>query len=146
MLALRAGWDFARDKGLMIFTGGQAIENWDRMAECWLWLLHQYEYGYPPEEAVERLCKLEATLEREDFDLSIAQLLEACVENLQQLGQAADVTAECLDAARKARDFQGLFEQEARLAECALWETEHSARWIACLESVQRAWQEHLGR
>ena len=146
MLALRAGWDFARDKGLMIFTGGQALENWDRMAECWLWLLHQYEYGYPPEEAVERLCKLEATLEREDFDLSIAQLLEACVENLQQLGQAADVTAEGLDAARKARDFQGLFEQEARLAECALWETEHSARWIACLESVQRAWQEHLGR
>ena len=68
------------------------------------------------------------------------------MENLQQLGQAADVTAEGLDAARKARDFAGLFEQEAHLAECALWETEHSARWLACLESVQRAWQEHLGR
>ena len=27
--------------------------------------------------------------------------------------------------------------------ETALWETEHNARWLACLEAVQEAWQEH---
>ncbi|MBP3636326.1 MAG: hypothetical protein J6K13_02060 [Clostridia bacterium] len=145
MLALRAGWDFAADKGLVIISGGRIHDNWDRMAESWLWLLHQYEFGYPPEEAVERLAKLEKTLEREDFDMSISELLESCVENLEYLGDTSDITAESLQAAKEQQDFDLLFEMIARIGETALWETEHNARWIACLEAVQEAWQEHTG-
>lgn len=142
MLALRAGWDFAQDKGLVIISGGRIHDNWDRMAESWLWLLHHYEYGYPPEEAVERLQKLAATLEREDFDMSIGELLESCIENLEYLGDTSDITADSLLAAREAKDYTGLFEMIARVGETALWETEHNARWIACLEAVMQAWQE----
>lgn len=145
MLALRASWDFALDKGMVIISGGHIHDNWDRMAESWLWLLHQYEFGYPPEEAVERLKKLETTLEREDFDMSIGELLESCVENLEYLGDTSDITHESLIAARDAKDFTLLFEMIARIGETALWETEHNARWLACLESVQEAWQEHEG-
>lgn len=142
MLALRASWDFALDKGMVIISGGHIHDNWDRMAESWLWLLHQYEFGYPPEEAVARLKKLEATLEREDFDMSIAELLESCVENLEYLGNTSDITHESLLDARDQKDFALLFEMIARIGETALWETEHNARWIACLEAVQEAWQE----
>ena len=142
MLALRASWDFALDKGMVIISGGHVHDNWDRMAESWLWLLHQYEFGYPPEEAVARLQKLQSTLEREDFDMSISELLESCVENLTYLGDTSDITQESLVAARDARDFALLFEMIARVGETALWETEHNARWLACLESVQEAWQE----
>ncbi|MBE5804001.1 MAG: hypothetical protein E7316_05755 [Clostridiales bacterium] len=142
MLALRASWDFALDKGMVIISGGRIHDNWDRMAESWLWLLHQYEFGYPPEEAVARLAKLEVTLEREDFDMSIAELLESCVENLEYLGDTSDITQESLVAARDEKDFALLFEMIARIGETALWETEHNARWLACLEAVQQAWQE----
>lgn len=144
MLALRASWDFAQDKGMVIISGGRIHDNWDRMAEAWLWLLHHYEFGYPPEEAVERLAKLETTLEREDFDMSIDELLQSCIENLQYLGDVSDISAESLAAAREQQDFAGLFEMIARVGETALWETEHNARWIACLEAVREAWQAHL--
>lgn len=142
MLALRASWDFALDKGLVIISGGRIHDNWDRMAETWLWLLHQYEFHYPPEEAVERLKKLRVTLEREDFDMSIGELLESCAENLEYLGDTSDITPESLMAARDQQDYASLFEMIARVGETALWETEHNARWLACLEAVQKAWQE----
>lgn len=142
MLALHASWDFSQARGMMIFTGGHALENWDRMAECWLWLIAQYEYGYPPEEAIRRLHKLEATLEREDCDLSIEELLESCIDNLRVVGDINDVTAESLAAALQAKDFAGLFEMQARVAETVLWETEHNARWLANLEVILRAWKD----
>ena len=94
---------------------------------------------------MERLAKLEKTLEREDFDMSISELLESCVENLEYLGDTSDITAESLQAAKEQQDFDLLFEMIARIGETALWETEHNARWIACLEAVQEAWQEHTG-
>lgn len=140
MLALRASWDFALDKGMVVFSGGRIREDWNRMAECWLWLIHQYEQGYPPEEAVERLKKLEATLRREDCDLSIDQLLQNCADNLRHLGNAADITRESLAAAQEQKDVSRLFGMIVRLGETALWETEHNARWLACLEAVYRAW------
>jgi len=143
MLALRASWDFAHDKGLMIFTGGHIVENWDRMAECWLWILHQYEFGYPPEEAVARLAKLEKTMEREDCDLTVEELLECCAENLRTLEDVSDITPESLQQALENRDFALLFEMYARVAETCLWETEHNARWLACIESVKQAWQKY---
>ena len=52
MLALHADWDFGLEKGMKIFTGGRVGDDWSRMGETWLWLLAQYEVGYPPEEAI----------------------------------------------------------------------------------------------
>lgn len=145
MLALHASWDFAQAKGLTIFTGGQTLENWDRMAECWLWLIAQYECGYPPEEAVRRLEKLNVTLEREDFDLSMEELLESCMDNLRRVEDVSDVTAETLAATARAKDFMALFEMQARVAETALWETEHNAKWLANLEVILDAWRARRG-
>lgn len=140
MLAIRASWDFALGKGLVVFSGGHLRENWERMGECWLWLIHQYEYGYPPEEAVERLHKLETTLRQEDFDQSIAQLLQSCADNLRRLGDTQDITRESLAATQEQKDLPRLFGMIIRIGESALWETEHNARWLACLEAVQKAW------
>lgn len=142
VLALRASWDFALDKGMMIFTGGRVREDWNRMAECWLWLIHQYEFGYPPEEAVERLKKLEPTLNREDCDLSVAQLLQCCADNLRCLAGTEDITHESLADAQEKKDIPRLFAMIRRLGETVLWETERNARWLACLEAVQKAWAE----
>lgn len=140
MLALRAGWDFGLDKGMTLITGGRVHDDWDRMAESWLWLMHQYEFGYPPEEAVQRLRKLEVTFEREDFDMSVEELLDSCIENLQQLGDTEDISPDALQQLWRNREFAELFTMMARVAETALWETEHNARWIACLEAVRDAW------
>lgn len=145
MLVLRAAWDFALDKGMLIISAGRVLDNWDRMAETWLWLIHQYEFGYPPEEAVERLRKLSVTMEREDFDLSIGELLSSCIDNLKDLADTSDITPESLLDAREKRDYTGLFEMIARVGETALWETEHNARWIACLEATLAAWKESGG-
>lgn len=144
MAAMHASWDFARSKGKMLFTGGHIQEDWNRMAEVWLWLIQQYECGYPPEEAIRRLDKLSVTLEREDCDLSITELLQSSIDNLRQAARVEDITPQALEAAKAGRDFAALFDMQMRIAETALWETEHNARWIACLEATQRAWEEHL--
>jgi len=141
MMAMRAAWDFARDKGLMIFTGGHIQEDWSLMAEAWLWLIQQYECGYPPEEAIRRLEKLGETMEREDCDLSVAELLRSCMDNLRRLGDVGDITPEALEGAKARRDFEALFDMQMRVAASALWETEHNARWIACLEATLQAWE-----
>lgn len=145
MLALRAGWDFGQDKGMLLITGGRVHDDWDRMAECWLWLMQHYEFGYPPEEAVERLRRLEETLEREDFDMSVEELLDSCIENLRQLADVEDITPEALQQAWRGRAFAELFTMMARICETALWETQHNDRWIACLEAVRDAWLEAQG-
>lgn len=147
MLALRASWDYAVAKGMLIITGGHVLENWDHMDESWLYLIAQYECGYPPEEAVRRLAKLQDTLEREDSDLTIAELLENCADNLRDIAEhTADpaLLAELLAACRRDKDWRELFTLHCRVAETALWETEHNARWLANLEAVRAAWQEYM--
>jgi len=142
MMAQRASEDFALDKGLVFFTGGRIRECWDLMAETWLWLVDQYECGYPPEEAVERLQQLEEILDDEDFDLSVAELLDSCADNLRAIGDGQDVTAESLRDALEQRDFESLAEQQLRVAEAALWATAHNARWLATLEAIRSEWAE----
>ena len=147
MLALRASWDFAQAKGMLIYSGGHILENWERMEEAWMYLIAQYECGYPPEEAVRRLVKLQATLEREDSDLTVDALLEGCVDNLQDIADhVADpqLLKDMMERCRQARDYEGLFMLQCHAAEAALWETEHNARWLATLDTVRQAWQAHL--
>ena len=112
-----------------------------------MYLIAQYECGYTPEEAVRRLEKLQATLEREDSDLTIGQLLEGCADNLQDIADhVADpqLLMDMMKRCREKRDYEGLFMLQCHVAEAALWETEHNARWLATLDAVRRAWQEHL--
>ena len=74
------------------------------------------------------------------YVLSVEELLDSCIENLQQLGDTEDITPEALQQLWRNREFAELFTMMARVAETALWETEHNARWIACLEAVRDAW------
>lgn len=144
MLAMYADWDFGLEKGMKIFTGGCMGEDWDRMAAIWLWLTAEYEVGYPPEEAVERLRKLSLTLQREDFDMSIGEMLETCLANLADLaaqrGDAAELAAR-LQQCRDRGDYDALTDLHLLVADCCLWEMEHVNRWSACLQAVLEAWR-----
>lgn len=147
MVAQRASWDFGLDKGELIFTGGSLMDNWNGMNECWLWLIPQYECGFPPEEAVSRLAKLSKTLEREESDMTVAELLKSCMDNLTAIAMEVEdgvAVRESLDACLARRDFAGLLETQHMVAESVLWEVEHNAKWLACLETVLTAWEAYL--
>ena len=144
MLAMYADWDFGLEKGMKIFAGGKTRDDWSRMAEVWLWLMAEYEVGYPPEEAVERLRKLRKTFEREDFDMTIGELLAACIGHLTRLDEETrDPVAlqEQMQRCRERRDFTELLRLYLRIAETALWETDRVDRWLANLTSDQEAWR-----
>lgn len=148
MLAMYADWDFGLEKGMKIFAGGKTRDDWSRMAEVWLWLMAEYEVGYPPEEAVGRLRKLRDTLDREEFDMTIGEMLDACIDNLNDLAEETRdpaVLQEEMQRCRETKDYTELFRLYCRVAETALWEMAHSHRWIACLESVREAWMEAEG-
>lgn len=143
MLALHADWDFGLEKGMKIIAGGRVLDDWERMGETWLWLMANYEVGYPPEEAIERLRKLRKTMEREDFDLTIGELLQSCIDNLEDLHAHTaepEMLAQLMEKCREERDFEGMFMIHCRIAETELWEIEHHNRWVACLEAVKQAW------
>ena len=42
------------------------------------------------------------------------------------------------------RDFSRLMEYAHAVAEAALWETEHNAKWLACISTIREAWLEHM--
>lgn len=145
MLALHADWDFGLEKGMKVIVGGRVMDDWNRMGEIWLWLMGNYEVGYPPEEAIERLHKLQVTMEREEFDLTVGELLQACIDNLEDLAahtsepeMLAQLIQQCVDE----KDYEGLFVIRCRVAETELWELEHHNRWVACLKAVRKAWYE----
>ena len=144
MVAMYADWDFGLEKGMKRFVGGKVGDDWARMGETWMWLMAGYEDGYPPEESILRLKKLQATLEREDFDLSIDELLTACIDNLTALdAETADAAALAaqLQRCREERDFTELLRLYLRIAETALWESAHIDRWLANLTADREAWR-----
>lgn len=148
MLALHADWDFGLEKGMKLFTGGKVLDDWSHMAEVWLWLTARYEVGYPPEEAVERLRKLRKTIDREEFDMSIGEMLQACIDNLIDLRahtSEPSMLSELMQQCREQKDYEGLFLVQCRIAESVLWEISHYNRWVACLEAVRNAWHEAEG-
>lgn len=140
MFALQADQDFAGDKGEIIFTNGTMRERWERMAEGWLWLIDQYEAGLSPEEAVRRLERLERAMAREDWDQSIPELLESCMENLRRMEQAGRVTAGAMDDCLARRDYLGCLERQAALADTFLWDVARNARNLAVLRQDLDAW------
>ena len=148
ILAMYADWDFGLEKGMKRFIGGKTADDWERMGEVWMWLMAEYEDGYPPEESVMRLKKLQATLEREDFDMSIDELLTACIDNLADLeretGDAEALSAQ-LRRCREEKDFTELLRLYLRVAESVLWETVHIDRWMANLTAAQEAWRMDAG-
>lgn len=149
MVVQRASWDFGLDKGELILTGGEVMDNWQAMNECWLWLIPQYECGYPPEEAVNRLAKLAVTLEREESDMTVEELLKSCMDNLNAIAMETEdpnALAASLAGCLERRDFVGLLEIQHLVAEAALWEIEHNAKWLACLDTVLAAWRAYLAQ
>ena len=52
------------------------------------------------------------------------------------------MTAPALAQAKESKDFQRLFALQAALADGVLWDIERVARWLACLESDLKAYQE----
>ncbi len=144
MLALYADWDFGLEKGMKRFIGGKVGDDWSRMGETWMWLMAEYEDGYPPEESVARLKRLRKTLEREDFDMTIGELLTACIDNLNAIDEEtadAEALAAQLRLCREEKDFTALLRLYLRIAETALWETDRLKRWLANLSVVREAWQ-----
>lgn len=144
MLALYANDDFGLEKGVKTFVGGRAGDEWDRMGEVFFFLIARYEEGYPPEEAVARLMKLRETLEREEFDLTMGELLARCISHLTELDaqtcDAAALTA-AMQQMRAEKDYDGLFRLYLLLIEAELWDVEHVDRHLACLQSLNTAWQ-----
>ena len=148
MMALYANDDFGLEKGMKIFAGGRVGDDWDRMGEAFLFLIANYEEGFPPDEAVARLRKLRKTLEREDFDLTIGGILRGCIENLESLQEdVSDLEALAADMQtfRQEKDYESLFHLYLRLIEAELWEIQHVDRHLACLEAVYDAWVEEEG-
>ena len=148
MMALYANDDFGLEKGKKLFVGGRVGDDWDLMGEAFLYLIANYEEGYPPEEAVARLRKLRKTLEKEDFDMSIGALLESCIDNLSELESCTcDVSAltEDMQQMRAEKDFEGLFNLYLSLIEAELWDIQHVDRHLACLQATYDAWVEAEG-
>lgn len=141
MFALHADADFAGDKGEIIFTNGMMREGWARMAEGWLWLTDQYEAGLSPEEAVRRLERLEKAMAREDWDQSVPELLESCMENLRSVEAAGNVTAAMLEECLARQDYALFLERQAALADTLLWDTARNARYLAVLRQDLDAWR-----
>lgn len=144
MLALYANADFGLEKGMKTFVGGRAGDDWDHMGEVFLYLIAQYEEGYPPDEAVTRLMELRDTLEREEFDLAMGELLTRCISHLSMLeAQTRDAAAmsATMQQLRTAKDYDGLFRLYLLLIEAELWDIEHVDRHLACLHSLNAAWQ-----
>ena len=50
------------------------------------------------------------------------------------------VTAAAMEERRSARDFAGLFEMQAQLADTFLWDSARSAKYLACLETTRETW------
>lgn len=148
MLALYANDDFGLEKGMKLFVGGRIGDDWDRMGEAWMYLIANYEEGYPPEEAVVRLRKLRKTLEREDFDLTIGGILRGCIENLAQLNEDvsdADALTADMQQLRQEKDYEGLYQLYLRIIEAELWDIQHVDRHLACLEAAYDAWVDAEG-
>ena len=148
MMALYANDDFGLEKGMKLFVGGRVGDDWDRMGEAFLYLIANYEEGYPPEEAVSRLRKLRKTLEREDFDLTIGGILRGCMENLESLDEDvsdAEALAADMQTFRQEKDYESLFHLYMRLIEAELWDIQHVDRHLACLEATYDAWVDAEG-
>lgn len=145
MLSIHACEEFAADKGMTIFSGGQVMDDWSLMGEIWLWLMRQYEVGNPPEEAVKALEQVERIMQESDFDQTMPELLQGCIDHLRDIAAHTaqpEALSELMDICREKKDFQGLFMVQCRIAETLLWDMARQDLWLANLESTLHAWQE----
>ncbi len=139
IVAQRASEDFMLDKGEVIFSAGQTLDNWNNMCECWVWLMGQYGCGLPPEEAVEHFRDLDQVLRREEYDVNAAELLRSCRQNLESVAYHVsdpDAMREAMQQCVNRQDFVHLSEYHYALAESVLWETEHNHKWFATIDAV----------
>ena len=146
MFILHATNDFSLDKGYVCISNGEVREEWDRMAETWLWLVEEYCTGMDPESAVRHLERLEKVMVREDWNQTVEQLLESCEENLQEVMRARDlIDTDKYAQAEEAGDWVRLYEMQKLLADAQLWDIRRSTIYLACLKQDREAWQEAHG-
>ena len=129
-----------RRQGRMV--GGSVSESWDAMLETWLWLIKEYYSGRPTEEAVASLERVERLLRDEEYDQNVADLLASCEMNLQAVLPEPEVWDAKLAEAQEKQNFGEAAVLRLRWAEAALWETEHVAKWQACLSALRNAWSQ----
>ncbi len=142
LFVLQAEEHFAGDKGELIFTNGQVQEDWSRMAESWLWLVDAYEAGLPPEETLSRLKKVQKAMVQEDWAQSIGELLQSCVDNLQEVSIRGQVTDDMLNTCLKNQDYEGFFALEYAVADAFLWDAAREKKYAAILAECIRVWNE----
>lgn len=142
LFAIYAGDTFEMDKGGMIFSAGQAMEDWDRMAEIWFWLRKGFEIGRTPEEIPDKLEKISETLKREMWDQSVGELLTSCSELLDHAEVGREVTPAMIREAAEARDFGRVFALTAQAADSVLFDAQHAALYRACLKQDIEKWHE----
>lgn len=140
MFVLQAEQNFGGDKGGLVITNGQEQEDWSRMAESWLWLTDGYEAGLSPEEAVQRLREVAASMAREEWEQTIPELLQNCMDNLHAVEEHSHVTGEQLAQCLEVRDFNGLFALQSALADAYLWDVDRSVKYQAILQGCLEAW------
>ncbi len=142
MVAQYASYRFGLEKGATLLSGGRALDNWDMMAEIWLWLIAQYECGYPPEEAAQRLKRLQSTMDMEDCGQTVPELLQSCLANLHTIAsRTADPAAlrAAYSEAVSLSDFPLIESIQIAVGESVLWETEHLSKWQANIQAVLEA-------
>ena len=142
MFAIYAGDTFDMDKGGMVFSAGQAMEDWNRMAEVWFWLRKGFEIGRTPEEIPDKLAKIADTLEREMWDQSVGELLTSCAALLDYAEAGRNVTPAMIREAAEARDFGRVFALTAQAADSVLFDAQHAALYRACLKQDIDRWRQ----
>lgn len=145
LFVLRASEEFYQEKGMLILSGGRAHDNWERMAEAWLYLNLRYGADFEGRDPRKVRKTLVHQAEDEDFEMTVGEMLDACVENLtelQEFAQAAEENRQEIETCRQEKDFQGLFYFFGKAAETRLWDIDHAEEHIAQVESLKETWGE----
>jgi len=141
MFAIYAAEDFGLEKGGARFIGGRAEEVWELMAESWFWLFREYCAGLTPEDLLPSLRSVEQALLREDWDQSVEEVIDACIEHLEYAAGGCGITGEMLRSCRESKDYPGLWALQCQLADSVLWQADRSAKYLACLRHDADVWQ-----
>lgn len=133
--------DFSLDKGMVILSNGEIIEDWDHMGEIWYRLFHEFGKGTDPDSALEEMEKLQAIMTQEDWDQSVRELLESCIDLLEESLRARSlIDSASIQQALDSRKFHRIFTMHRLLAMSVLEDIRHAPVYLACLRQNLAIW------